>query len=436
MRLLCLSLAALMALAANGMAQAPKPKPAPTAVEPATVESTQAALLAPFHKALNDLEAGRRQRVVVLQIGDSHTHADHFTQALRERLQSRFGNAGRGHMPTAYSYPDYNPYGVRIQKTGNWTLMNARREDDAGPFGIAGFRLIGNNAADSISLAADLPFDEAEIEILAQPGGGSFTVSVDGAALGEVSTNANAVQMRRVPLKLDRPGQSLSVAPRGNGSVELLGWSIWQRQRGVALVSHGVSGATAAIMERFDPAIAAQEVALLDPALIVIAFGTNEGFSMTFQHDAYRQQFAARLAEWRRIAPNAALVVVGPPNALRVPDFCGSAGQRDRMACAAPPAQTAAAYYNLLGQRSRLLCRWHEPGPQIEARAIQRQEAARAKALFWDWSQIPAGPCGMDAWARRNPPFVHKDRVHMRPEGYALGGDALYKELMRSYRPR
>src|SRR5690349_12270747 len=147
MRLLGLALAAFVALAADGMAQAPKPKPAPEAAEPA-----DAALLAPFHKALNDLQSGKRQRVVVLQIGDSHTHADHFTQALRERLQSRFGNAGRGHMPTAYSYPDYNPYGMRIQKTGNWALMNARREDDGGPFGISGFRLIGNGPAESISL--------------------------------------------------------------------------------------------------------------------------------------------------------------------------------------------------------------------------------------------------------------------------------------------
>jgi lysophospholipase L1-like esterase len=431
MRLLCLALAASMALAAEGMAQAPQPKPAPAAAE-----SAEAALLAPFHRALSELEAGKRQRVVVLQLGDSHTHADHFSQALRERLQSRFGDAGRGHMPTGYSWPDYKPYGARIHKTGSWILMNARRVDDAGPFGIAGFRLVGNSAVESITLEADLPFDEAEIEILAQPGGGSLVVSVDGVALVEVATAAGTQHMRRAPLMLDRPGQSLSISPRGNGPVELLGWSIWQRQRGVALVSHGVSGATAGIMERFDPAIAAQEVALLDPALVIIAFGTNEGFSMTFQPDAYRQEFAALLAQWRRIAPQAALVVVGPPNALRVPDFCGSAEQRDRMACAAPPAPTAAAYYGLLSQRSRMLCRWHEPGPQIEARAIQRQEAARAKALFWDWSQIPAAPCGMDTWAKQNPPFVHKDRVHMRPEGYKLGGDALYKELMRSYRPR
>jgi len=431
MRLLLLSLAAFMALATVGMAQTGKPKPTVSAAEP-----FNAALLAPFHRALAELEAGRRQRVVVLQIGDSHTHADHFTQAVRERLQSRFGHAGRGHMPTAYSHPDYKPYGVRIAKRGNWILMNARRDDDVGPYGIAGFRLIGNSSAEAISLEADLPFDEAEIEILAQPGGGSFSIAVDGATVGEVSTAANAVQMRRVPVPLRRPGQSLSIAPRGNGSVELLGWSIWQRQKGVALVSHGVSGASIGIMERFDPTIVAQEISILDPALVILAFGTNEGFSLAFDPQTYRQRFTERLAELRRLAPKAAIVVVGPPNALRVPDYCGPSEQRDKLACAPTPAKSTAEYYRLMAQHSRALCRWHEPAPQIDVRAIQRQEAARQKVLFWDWSQMPAGPCGMDAWARRNPPFVHKDRVHMRPEGYAMGGDALYKELMRSYRPQ
>jgi len=404
-------------------------------VAPPAAAADDAALLRPFHRALADLEAGRRQRVVVLQIGDSHTHADHFTQGLRQRLQGRFGNAGRGQLPTGYAYPNYKPYGVRISKTGNWVLMNARREDP-GPYGMAGYRLIGNGPTETISLEADLPFDEAEIEILAQPGGGGFSLAVDGAVVGEVSTAADTAQMRRVAVPLPRPGQSLALTPLGNGSVELLGWSVWQRQPGVALVSHGVSGAAVGVMERFDPAIVAQEVAVLDPALVIIAFGTNEGFSMAFEAETYRQQFAERLAEWRRIAPRAALVVVGPPNALRIPDFCGSSERRERMSCGPAPARTAAEYYGLMAQRSRSLCRWHEPGPQIEVRAIQRQEAARQKVMFWDWSQMPAAPCGMDAWARRDPPFAHKDRVHMRPEGYALGAEALYKELMRSYRPR
>ena len=150
MRLLALSLAAIFALTLPAGAQTPKPKPQPAPA--AAAQPSDATTLAPFHRALADLEAGRRERVVVLQIGDSHTHADYFTQALRERLQARFGNAGRGHMPTAYSHPDYRPAGVRIAKTGNWTLMNARREDDVGPFGIAGFRLLGNSAAETISL--------------------------------------------------------------------------------------------------------------------------------------------------------------------------------------------------------------------------------------------------------------------------------------------
>ena len=56
--------------------------------------------LAPFFQALEDVKAGKRARPVhIIQLGDSHTAADHITGALRARLQARFGEGGRGALP-------------------------------------------------------------------------------------------------------------------------------------------------------------------------------------------------------------------------------------------------------------------------------------------------------------------------------------------------
>ena len=41
-------------------------------------------------------QAGRLARLTILQIGDSHTEAEHFSGRLRALFQARFGNAGRG----------------------------------------------------------------------------------------------------------------------------------------------------------------------------------------------------------------------------------------------------------------------------------------------------------------------------------------------------
>lgn len=59
-------------------------------------EIRQAEALAPFFARLRDVAAGRRRKVDVVQLGDSHVQADHMTAALRRGLQAEFGAAGRG----------------------------------------------------------------------------------------------------------------------------------------------------------------------------------------------------------------------------------------------------------------------------------------------------------------------------------------------------
>ncbi len=66
--------------------------------------------LTAFHQALASLEAGRTQRVNILQIGDSHTAGDHFSGRLRELFQGQFGNAGRGMLPPGSPFPYWRPY--------------------------------------------------------------------------------------------------------------------------------------------------------------------------------------------------------------------------------------------------------------------------------------------------------------------------------------
>jgi len=49
---------------------------------------------------------------------------------------------------------------------------------------------------------------------------------------------------------------------------------------------------------------------------------------------------------------------------------------------------------------------------------------------------VQGGACGADRWSKMEPPYGHKDRVHMRQEGYGLSADKLYDELLRGYRRR
>ncbi len=89
-----LGLAAALSLGGETFAQTPPATPTPTL----SVDGLSGAdNLAPFFQALQAVKTGERTRPVhILQIGDSHTAADLITGALRARLQAQFGEGGRG----------------------------------------------------------------------------------------------------------------------------------------------------------------------------------------------------------------------------------------------------------------------------------------------------------------------------------------------------
>src|SRR6516162_2875045 len=85
--------------------------------------------LASFQRSLEQLRAGKLERVSILQIGNSHTATDHFSGRLRDLFQEKFGNAGRGMMPAGYPFPYWRPYQVEVAQKGSWTVLSSNRTD-------------------------------------------------------------------------------------------------------------------------------------------------------------------------------------------------------------------------------------------------------------------------------------------------------------------
>lgn len=128
-------------------------------------------------------------------------------------------------------------------------------------------------------------------------------------------------------------------------------------------------------------------------------------------------------------------MIVGPPDANRLPDYCGVRGPaRNNAACEPLTAAEAADYSALLAQRNRRLCRWHTPAGINLVKNAQRAAAAKTGAYFWDWSSVQGGPCGASRWAREG--LGHTDRVHMLETGYGQSAERLFSELMKNYRGR
>ena len=364
--------------------------------------------LTEFFRDLKRLEAGQIEHVRILQLGDSHTAGDYFTADLRADFQEKFGDAGRGMMPPGLAYRGLRQLDVKVTQTGRWTIHNSLTESAKGPYGISGFSATSGRAGASMSLASSGPegFDSAGIDYLERPGGGNLEIWLDGKLTRTIPTGGVAGRPRHAVIDAPASSRSLELVARSAG-ITILDWSLDRRRRGVQLISFGVVGATVNVVNNWSPQIIQENLAAIRPSLVLLAFGTNEGFETDFDPDAYHEAFSDIVMRLRRGAPEASIVVIGPPDGARADPRCRAAHSA--------------------------ICGWTTPSALGKVRAIQRQVAEAAGIGFWDWSQVMAPDGGIDSWVHADPPLARGDHVHFTALGYERAATSLFDQLIELY---
>ncbi|WP_426954984.1 GDSL-type esterase/lipase family protein [Muricoccus radiodurans] len=373
-----------------------------------------AAGLAPFHAALAELESGtRREPVVVLQLGDSHSANDAFGTRMREGLGERFGLAGRGPLAPGVPFRTYDPSLVRVTADPGWQAIGSLSPNNPGPFGIAGVRQRADAGGATMTLETQVEggLARAEVEVLRQPGGGGLEVTVDGRPAGRIGTDgAGGADFIKLPTSAAT--RQVTLRSAGDGPVELLGWSAARESAGILYANLGTIGATIDTARRWDPAIVRTELAHLRPSLILVAFGTNEGFREELDVPAYARRYAETVRAWQAAAPGAAVVVMGPADG----DWrAGRPGPRAAEECPEPGRG------------------WRKPPNLSPVREAQRAVARENGWHFWDWSAAMGGNCAMHRWTEEVPPLAAPDHVHLRSAGYRRTAESLLRDLLEGY---
>ncbi|MEC9368389.1 MAG: GDSL-type esterase/lipase family protein [Pseudomonadota bacterium] len=411
----------------------PRPEPAaePVAAAMPGIAPVAVGPLAGFYRGLREIDTGTRARpVTILHLGDSHIAADRFSGDLRSLFQARFGNAGRGMMMPGFPFPYYRAQGVEFSKTGAWTASNSFR-NDSGPYGVTGVRLTTRQGGATLSLTSeDGPFEWAEATFLTGAGMGAATVSV-GQATETTSTAGKDGSLRRV--RIERKGSKMTVTARGDGPVSVLSWAIGYERPGVRYVSFGIPGATAETTRRWDDALLAADIERLNPDLVILGFGTNEGFNDGLNLSTYSQRVTELMGRISAAAPQVSFLIIGPGDSARLPRFAG--GSRRDLPCRDLDDSERANYTTLLRSRSPKLARWHPPAKLGEVRHALKEIAQSQGAMFWDWSRAMGGPCGIQDWVRSQPALAAGDYVHITAEGARRSARMLFTAIMAGYSP-
>lgn len=363
--------------------------------------------LAGFHAALTRLRAGdpAQPRLRVLVYGASGTAAEFWTAYLRAYLQARFGDGGPGFVSPVRHRKWSRHAEYVIDSSAHWQRRQPGPRTAAadGRYGLAGVAMVTDRAGETGALApspraaSSLGVAALELLYLAQPGGGRVSLQIDDAPAETLATAAAVAGpgARRFELEPGPHRLRLRTLDRRR-EVRVFGVVAERRDRGVVVDTLGIDGAGVGVHLGNDEALWAEHVRRRDPALVLLAYGTNEAFDADFAPARFAADYRAVLARLRRAAPAASCVLLAP----------GDHGRRDPEADPAPERHLA------------------------EVRRLERELAAEAGCALWDALDVMGGPGAMAAWVAADPPLARPDHVHTTARGAVLTAMALADALL------
>ncbi len=355
--------------------------------------------LDPFFAALWKLEQRQSPGVVtILHYGDSPTTADLITGDIRAQLQARFGDAGRGYTLIARPWAWYGHRGVEMSDHG-WQIRTGVGLVREGVYGLGGAAFEGQPGASSKFTLTASPQSAAEIEYLAHPGGGTFSVQADGIPIAGQSTAADTQAAVSLRVALPAGTKTVTLQPT-ESTVTLFGIDFRRGSTGILYDSLGLNGATVSVLARvLAPDLWHEELDHAGPALIVVNFGSNESSFGDFVHKQYASELHLAIDRLRKAAPNASILIMSPMDR----------GERQGL----DDIETMSTI------------------PEIVA--IQRQVAAETHCAFFDTYAAMGARGTMARWYAANPRLVTADLLHPTPQGAAIVATLFVQQLSLRY---
>ncbi|MEK0267844.1 SGNH/GDSL hydrolase family protein [Stenotrophomonas rhizophila] len=334
--------------------------------------------------------SGQGQRLHLVQIGDSHTAGDYFTDRLRAQLQQRTGDGGIG-----WAMPMYAS-GQRLSRVGydqqGFQLLSSRTSGEADyPFG--GFVAMGTGSPTSLTIKSkDGGHPVQNVTVLVNQSAYDPELTLVDAD-GRSSTFSSPIvesAWSNTTLTAKLP---FTLHTQGSPSTRIGGWWLSSGGPGAIVSAVGINGAELSQWSRWRPGWM-QDLAAGKPDIVAIAYGTNEAFRSPLSAEQVRESLESAIDQLRQQLPGVGVLIIGAPESLK--STAGSCGQR---------------------------------APSLDiVQEAQRAVARQRRTLYWDWQRAMGGACSMKPWINRG--LARKDGVHFSKEGYELAADDLFQGMV------
>ncbi|MCO6517784.1 GDSL-type esterase/lipase family protein [Snodgrassella sp.] len=356
---------------------------------PAQSNHYHALLSAQAEHAAQLTEALQKKSLNIVQLGDSHTAADYLTNAARVRLQQQLGNGGPGWaMPVHFS-------GMRLARftyeNQGWQAISSRTQASQN-YALGG--LIATPSIGSLmTIRTREPEAEQTVIVSIRQGQNDEDLFVTDGNGEEILLSAQPKDNQwhfstfnaRFPLTI-KAGMNFQTAIGG-------WWTRNKNQQGVVFSALGINGFQLNQWNRWNTQAWQQELNVIAPDLIILAFGTNEAYNGV-EVETVKQNLLETIARIRTASPKSAIMLLGAPESLK--STAGSCGVR--------------------------------PEKLTELQAMQKEVALSQHTFYWDWQAVMGGECSMKSWINQG--LARSDGVHFTASGYQRLGEALADSIL------
>ncbi len=333
-----------------------------------------------WRNKLRQLPAQGKFRIV--QLGDSHTAGDYFTEELRQRFQRKWGDGGIGWITPS------NPKGQRnasVSYTSDWQTTSSR--GNTADFPLGGVITQSSEQGSNLIITPKEHINSRDIQnitILAKPLVNQQLLFVNGQELIANGNNWQSLYTQtRLPLTIN------SIVTWDIGLI-----NIENQQRGITLSALGINGSQLSHIRNKWRTNWINDLAQTQADLVILAYGTNEAFARDLDITKTEQEWQQTIHQIKAKLPNAGILIIGAPESLK--STVGSCGTRP-------------AY--------------------LDAVQVMQQRIAQSEhTLYWSWQNAMGGECSMKNWVNQN--LAGKDGVHFSASGYRLAASILADELI------
>jgi lysophospholipase L1-like esterase len=370
--------------------------------------------LSRFFSALANIDSGdAHDDVRIVQFGDSHTAADFGTGAFRRALQARFGDGGRGFVSLGQPWKGYHQDAIDGGMSREFapvrvTYHHGNVVGAGGAYGLLGIGIATDKGDARAWTAVRSPTSRIELATWEQPRGGSFDVFIDGVRQERVSTRGDPGGSRFAWFEVGEGPHDVEVRTVGDGDVRIFGMSLDRTETGVVVDALGINGAQVGTPLNWGEEHFAEQLRHRAPALVVLAYGTNESMEPTLDDEDFERRLVEVLGRVARATPAASCLILGPPD--RGERFPGDDGGRTK------------------GEGI-----WVSAPRISEVADLERRVADAAGCAFFDEIAAMGGAGAIIRWATEVEPRAASDRVHLTRNGYAELGRVFAQNVIDAY---